>query len=1222
MSIAGSVRQFNTLSSDGKPVADGEAFYQFQLLEALRSGEIQRIHPFLRDLSKPGSSPDEGAAMLSKAIKCASYETVEIVLDNKSINPNKPHIGTPALHLAAELGRADVVQLLLEQPIIDDTIKDDQDRTCMDVASTEEVVQVILDSRTALQNQYLALLSQYINAPQHGPGPSGSLLELLKSPRAAILDLNALDRDKGVSLLHEAVRRKDTALVKFLALDRGADVFVKDRKGKSAYDGSAGNDDINNLLKQASNNQKALLQSRPDGKPITQRGYLMKWTNVARGYKSRWFVIEHGILSYYRNQEEENRACRGSVSLKFAQLKPTSSTGFDIQSAGHDARFPKFSLRASHPQEAANWSQAFRQHIDFYKPGGTLDNQSATSTKRPSTTIRRQNTQSSLHALTTGEPSPVPLTSGSLQMPAPSRTSFQRSTTPRAPSIAPSYDDDANTIDDDYEADPSDSVSFRRDPTKLSTHLHCPGIPYQDKFELLASSTRAHIEVTDQLLDSLIVNSSSSSSVYSFPGSPTAPVAIPGNGPAHLNRTPSVNSRQQTVKDSIRQSLRLLQDLVVEYQSMSAVRERWLMARYQAEVDAKRLWEESMQDVARQQAEMERELAEAGRHNRKQQKELRAARLMSPGIPLGPQGDNYLTTPSSSAQGPTSGPPATSTTAGAPVALPSSPDVKIDLPEVSVSDFGTGLVTVQHGIGAQDDTKDDGDEDEDEDEFYDAIEQGTLPLQIPSSIAQVQTQPSAQAQPQLEDRLEEATQTKELLRDKISLDGGEYEPYNRLRSRLPISSDERPPISLWAILKSSIGKDLTKISFPVFFNEPTSMLERMAEDMEYSECLDAAAAEADSLKRLAYVAAFAMSNYSSTEGRIAKPFNPMLGETFEYCRPDKKYRYISEQVSHHPPISACYSDSPHWRYYGEVDAKNKFLGRSFEIRPTGIAHAELCIPAGWAKAPGYPEDKFMSSDAKPMVLEHYSWRKVTTSVSNFIMGSPIIDHFGDMEVTNKRTGEVCVLTFKPRGWKARDSCEIKGVVKDARGQTHWEIAGRWNSQLVARKHGAGHGSLLPDEKLPANASVLSSNMPKEYLLLWKNTVKPAAPFNLSPFAVTLVRPNDIPSGLERWLAPTDCRLRPDQRAFELAKYDEANLGKQQQEAKQRSTRQKRETGELPPHQPRWFSSQTDPDTNERVWAPKRTELGELEYWSERSRAGRDNVPWTNVDDIFIHEVKM
>ena len=40
--------------------------------------------------------------------------------------------------------------------------------------------------------------------------------------------------------------------------------------------------------------------------------------------------------------------------------------------------------------------------------------------------------------------------------------------------------------------------------------------------------------------------------------------------------------------------------------------------------------------------------------------------------------------------------------------------------------------------------------------------------------------------------------------------------------------------------------------------------------------VDAAVTERDPHRRIAYVAAFAMSNYSSTIGRIAKPFNPML----------------------------------------------------------------------------------------------------------------------------------------------------------------------------------------------------------------------------------------------------------------------------------------------------------------------------------------------------------
>ena len=118
-------------------------------------------------------------------------------------------------------------------------------------------------------------------------------------------------------------------------------------------------------------------------------------------------------------------------------------------------------------------------------------------------------------------------------------------------------------------------------------------------------------------------------------------------------------------------------------------------------------------------------------------------------------------------------------------------------------------------------------------------------------------------------------------------------------------------------------------------------------------------------------------------------------ETFEYVRLDKKYRYVSEQVSHHPPISACWAESPGWHYYGEVDAQNKFMGKSFEIRPTGVAHANLLLPEEWA--PSYPKAK--DTHAKGKVIEHYSWKKVTTNISGFILGSPTIDHYGDMIVT-------------------------------------------------------------------------------------------------------------------------------------------------------------------------------------------------------------------------------
>jgi oxysterol-binding protein 1 len=49
--------------------------------------------------------------------------------------------------------------------------------------------------------------------------------------------------------------------------------------------------------------------------------------------------------------------------------------------------------------------------------------------------------------------------------------------------------------------------------------------------------------------------------------------------------------------------------------------------------------------------------------------------------------------------------------------------------------------------------------------------------------------------------------------------------------------------------------------------------------------------------RIIYVAAFAVSGYASTDSRPCKPFNPLLGETYEADSPEKGIRFFSEKVS-------------------------------------------------------------------------------------------------------------------------------------------------------------------------------------------------------------------------------------------------------------------------------------------------------------------------------------
>lgn len=84
----------------------------------------------------------------------------------------------------------------------------------------------------------------------------------------------------------------------------------------------------------------------------------------------------------------------------------------------------------------------------------------------------------------------------------------------------------------------------------------------------------------------------------------------------------------------------------------------------------------------------------------------------------------------------------------------------------------------------------------------------------------------------------------------------------------------------------------------VNINEPVSMLQRMMEHVYYADLLTQASQAPTTLEELPYLAAFVLSAYPHTIYRMAKPFNPLLGETYE-CdrRAECGWRSFMEQVS-------------------------------------------------------------------------------------------------------------------------------------------------------------------------------------------------------------------------------------------------------------------------------------------------------------------------------------
>uniref|UniRef100_A0A3Q3MBM6 Oxysterol-binding protein n=1 Tax=Mastacembelus armatus TaxID=205130 RepID=A0A3Q3MBM6_9TELE len=413
--------------------------------------------------------------------------------------------------------------------------------------------------------------------------------------------------------------------------------------------------------------------------------------------------------------------------------------------------------------------------------------------------------------------------------------------------------------------------------------------------------------------------------------------------------------------------------------------------------------------------------------------------------------------------------------------------------------------------------------------------------------------------------------------------GKELQPRRQRRTHIP----DKPnySLNLWSIMKNCIGKELSKIPMPVNFNEPLSMLQRLTEDLEYHELLDKAARCDSSLEQMCLVAAFSVSSYSTTVHRTAKPFNPLLGETYELDRLEEfGYRSLCEQVSHHPPAAAHHVISQRgWTLWQEITIASKFRGKYLSIMPLGAIHLQ-----------------FHSSG------NHYVWRKVTSTVHNIIVGKLWIDQSGDIEIVNHRTKETCQLKFSPYSYFSRDvPRKVTGVVADSGGQAHYILSGTWDDKMESAKIiQSSRGGSGSEGKQKTVYQTLS---PK---LLWKKYPLPENAENMyyfSALALTLNEP-------EEEVGLTDSRLRPDQRLMEEGRWDEANSEKQRLEEKQRAVRRRREAEasdaldegrEYEGYQPLWFHQRRDSVTGETNFVYKGG------YWEAKERQD-----WSMCPDIF------
>ena len=1232
---------------------------RLKLLDALRSGDTGKVDTIFAELSKPDATTQTRdiiqvrETVLHYAVQVAPLSTLHYLIENDKFNidiNSQDSDGNTPLHLAAAASRLDVVKYLLSLPSINDTIVNIKKKQPVEIPKDVNVAQLMQFERAKFVEKSAGLLRQYFSNRDFD-----NLENLLVlNPRASeLLDINGTDPTTGNTVLHEFIKHDDLQMCDWI-LKHGGDPFKRDRRGKLPIDLVGKNDALKRLLKEASKDQTIMdpvvntSNAIKVGAAPTYKGYLRKWTNFASGYKLRYFVLDSaGILSYYTNQDDTTNACRGSLNLGYASLHLDSSEKLKFEIIGKNGI--RWHLKANHPIETNRWVWTLQNAITIAKDnikkrnklvqGSSSPTQSQIANQTPSPTYDRKSTDDSSekhrklripgrknkHKRNVSSASIASQASGastdydSESIKANSKSTFSKRISFEAPmNLAQIHDNDkSETIksNQSYESVTYDPENFDYD------------IDYEDDSEDEDSNqvTATLNEQVATVKRSLDIELSSLLDLFTQ---------------FNLNQSATESMSLDSKKEMSAVGLNtvsVIQDLFEKYYTLVQNRDQKLGRSLERQLEVNKLWENSIRQLENEIRKRESKLAEYEGKQKQLKKYLSQKSGAStphraePAPTIGGEGEgaqkavggDYISEPIS---GGIDDPviqeilhdesedeffdagdfeeaeeefelqqPPTLHTMAAPTPFEDKKIVEVvkenkEIEEVSEEKPQEDEVIPVEPLHNQEITPvteevlhEKGEALHEKGEVL--HEKGEVLPTVPEAVS-VSVTEEAGTESKYKGLNSIQAEVAKIIDNESSYAGYENPP----RKKLSMDEDNRPKVGLWGILKSMIGKDMTRMTLPVSFNEPTSLLQRLSEDIEYSYLLDQACKFDDSTLRIIYVATFAASEYASTIDRIAKPFNPLLGETFEYCRPDQNYRLLTEQVSHHPPISACAAQSPKWDYYGENAVDPKFTGRSFDVKHLGKMFCVL-----------RPDNGVIDIKGNKVHEELYSWRKVNTSVVGIIVGNPTVDNYGMMEVKNHTTGDVIVVDMKQRGWRASSAYQLSGHSVDSKGRPQWAMGGHWNSKIFAKKiNGSAdaqrRNSLVDSESNKISNDPFSGNK----FLVWQAAPRPKIPFNLTAFATTL---NSDDPQLLKWVAPSDTRLRPDQRAMEEGRYDEASDEKHRVETKQRAAKKERDLKKQV-YKPNWFVKKVHPITGDNFWEFKG------DYWEKRKHKQLDGI------DIF------
>ncbi|KAI5205941.1 hypothetical protein AUEXF2481DRAFT_3121 [Aureobasidium subglaciale EXF-2481] len=286
------------------------------------------------------------------------------------------------------------------------------------------------------------------------------------------------------------------------------------------------------------------------------------------------------------------------------------------------------------------------------------------------------------------------------------------------------------------------------------------------------------------------------------------------------------------------------------------------------------------------------------------------------------------------------------------------------------------------------------------------------------------------------------------------------------------------------ILKKFIGvSDIAAVRFSL----PAQLLEPIP-NLEYWHYLDrpdifASIGDSDDElgRLLACLRFWFTKDLKYVKGKPCKPYNSTLGEFFR-CqwevednvpvlqgKPVKaddsgkpvKVSYLTEQTSHHPPVSAYYVDCPQKGIsacgFDQISAK--FTGTSIRVTPGTYNEGIYVTLHNWAD-------------------ETYHLTHPAAYLGGFLRGNLNVSVADTCFVTCKKTGIKVILHYLEEGWLGKTQNKVEGVVykcdvdkdnftriKDVPEKVILgRIEGAWHDKVYFTK-GSGPASKNPDKTL-------------------------------------------------------------------------------------------------------------------------------------------------------------